>query len=208
MSVVLVVSPHPDDESAGCGGTVRRHVLAGDTVHVLFLTSGEAGGHGRTKEETLQLRENEALAATAVLGVAATDFWRQPDGELSATPELVERLRRHVSALAPAVVYVTHPLESHADHRAAAEAVRAATSGLVDRPDVLMYEIWTPLQQMDEIIDITSFVEAKRAAIRSHKSQCDVLAFDDAILGLNRYRGEMHCWPEGEYAEAFARLTL
>jgi LmbE family N-acetylglucosaminyl deacetylase len=69
-----------------------------------------------------------------------------------------------------------------------------------------MYEVWTPLQRIDEIVDISPYVKTKRAAIRAYKCQCDVLAFDEAILGLNRYRGEMHSWPGGDYAEIFCRL--
>ena len=69
-----------------------------------------------------------------------------------------------------------------------------------------MYEVWTPIREIDHIVDITPFVDVKRAAIESYESQCAVMAFDDAILGLNRYRGEMHCWPDGEYAEVFALL--
>ena len=43
MNRVMVISPHPDDESIGCGGTICRHVAAGEPVHVELLTSGEKG---------------------------------------------------------------------------------------------------------------------------------------------------------------------
>ena len=71
-----------------------------------------------------------------------------------------------------------------------------------------MFEVWTPLQRMDQIVDITPYIETKIAAIRAHKSQCDVLGFDDAFLGLARYRGEMFSWPEGDYAEIFAQVRF
>ena len=70
-------------------------------------------------------------------------------------------------------------------------------------PVVAMYEVWTPLQEMDEIVDISAYLDEKLAVVRAHKSQCDVLKFDEAIRGLNRYRGEMHSWPGGDYAEVF-----
>lgn len=75
-------------------------------------------------------------------------------------------------------------------------------------PQVRMYEVWTPLQDMDHISDITENVEIKRKAILEYKSQCDVLQFDQAILGLNRYRGEMNSWPGGEYAEVFLEMKF
>ena len=62
--------------------------------------------------------------------------------------------------------------------------------------------------KMDYIIDITPYIYIKRQAIAAHKSQCEVLDFEEATLGLNRYRGEMHCWPEGDYAEVFQEIKF
>jgi len=50
MNRVMVISPHPDDESIGCGGTICRHVAAGDPVYIELLTSGEKGGHGLSEQ--------------------------------------------------------------------------------------------------------------------------------------------------------------
>jgi N-acetylglucosamine malate deacetylase 1 len=209
MSRVLVISPHPDDESIGCGGTLRKHVLEGDTVHVIFLTSGENGGHWRTPEETGPLREQEAQAAAAILGIAKTEFWREPNGALKVTHQLVSRLRHELEAWKPEILYVTHAQEMHPEHRAAVRLVRRAISALGASwvpPDVLMFEVWTPMEQFDEIVDISPYLEAKLAAVRAHDSQCSVMRFDEACLGLSRYRGEMHSWPGGDYAEVFRRM--
>ena len=209
MKRALVISPHPDDEAIGCGGTVRKHVLDGDEVHVIFLTSGEKGGHGRDELRTGMLRERESEAAKKILGVHDIEFYREPDGAVRVRRALVERLAAKLRGWRPHVVYVPHEREMHADHRAAWRLVRAAlraTQNGVAAPVVRMYEVWTPLARMDDIVDITPYVKNKRQAIRAYRSQCAVMSFDDAALGLNRYRGEMFCWPAGEYAEVFAKL--
>ena len=209
MSRVLVISPHPDDESIGCGGTVRKHVEANDQVRVVFLTSGEKGGHGRSEHETARLREHEAGTAADILGIREIEFFRLPDGAVRATRSAVLRLRESLTAWKPKVIYLPHGGEMHADHRAAVRLLKQALRGINGyEPRILAYEIWTPLQQLGEIVDITPFVRVKRAAIRAYRSQCAVMDFAAAALGLNRYRGEMHSWPEGDYAEVFSELHL
>jgi LmbE family N-acetylglucosaminyl deacetylase len=206
---VLVISPHPDDEAIGCGGTLRHHIVSGDEVHVLFLTSGEQGGHGRPLAETIIVREAESAAAKKILGIHEIEFYHLPDGAVRATPSAVARLSTKLRSWRPDIIYVPHTGEMHPDHKAAARMVRLAVGGIKKtRPIVLMYEVWTPLQHMDEIVDITAYAKIKRQAIRAYRSQCAVMSFDDAALGLNRYRGEMFSWPEGEYAEVFARLDI
>lgn len=210
MKNILVISPHPDDEAIGCGGTICGHIAEGDSVEVIFLTSGEKGGHGRTKEETIKVREQEIKDAAAILKLSHTECWREPDGNFKATANNISRLVEKITAAKTQIIYVTHEQEEHPDHVAATLLVKHAIDQLpanILAPTVWMYEVWTPIQKMDHIVDISAYVETKRKAILAYKSQCDVLAFDEAILGLNRYRGEMHSWPGGNYAEVFKKLT-
>jgi LmbE family N-acetylglucosaminyl deacetylase len=201
MARVLIVAAHPDDEAVGCGGTVRRHALGGDELHAVFLTSGEAGGHGI--EDAGALREREAHAAAEILGIGAIEFWHERDGRLRAGRSVVERLRAKLRALRPSHIYVPHEHDDHPDHRAAFRAVRRALHGARVRTTVYGSEIWSPISDIGEIVDISEQIDDKRAAIRAHASQCAVMPFDEAFTALARYRGEMHSWPGGPYAEVF-----
>src|SRR5262245_66408698 len=91
MNRVMVISPHPDDETLGCGGTIRKHVVEGDIVHVELLTSGEKGGHDLSAADIAAMREQEAMAAAAILGGAHVECYRQPDGKLSPNRALIAR---------------------------------------------------------------------------------------------------------------------
>lgn len=209
MKSILVISPHPDDEAIGCGGAISKHVAEGDHVEVIFLTSGEKGGHGKSTVETIQIREQEAREAKEILKVSSIDFWNEPDGKVEASDKNIERLLNTLKKQRPDIVYVTHPNEQHTDHRTAAQLVReviVSMNGSMIKPIVYMYEVWTPIQQMDHIVDITPYIDIKRTAILAYRSQCEAMKFDEAILSLNRYRGEMHSWPGGDFAEVFMRM--
>lgn len=207
---ILVISPHPDDEAIGLGGTIAKHITEGDVVDVIFLTSGEKGGQGKKEDETIFVREKEAKKAAKILGVNLLEFWKQPDGKCKAGRTNINRMIKKLKAFQPSIIYVTHNQEQHADHKAAAEIILQAVINVpkAKRPLIYMYEVWTPLASMDLIVDISSYVSIKRKAIRAHKSQCDVLKFYVSALALNRYRGEMHSWPGGDYAEVFKEMKL
>ena len=93
---LLVVSPHPDDETLCCGGVIQRVVSAGGRVTVVWLTSGDAAridliltGHSlfpaaAVARELGAQRMGEARVATARLGVAPAQqlFLGYPDGGL------------------------------------------------------------------------------------------------------------------------------
>lgn len=201
MSRVLVVCAHPDDESVGCGGALRLHARAGDRVDAVFLTSGEGGGHGEAGHAAT--REREARRAAKILGIEELHFWREPDGRLRARGELVRRLAELIASTKCSLLYAPQPDDDHPDHRAAARLVTAARNAAVVRPAVRFFEIWSPLGDMDEIVDISEVIDEKRRAIRAYRSQCAVMRLDAAFVALARYRGEMHSWPGGDYAEVF-----
>ena len=206
MARVLVLSPHPDDETLGCGGTLCRHADEGDEIRVVFLTSGEHGGHGMSPDETRLRREAEAARATRILGVRHIEFWRSRDGGLRADDAIVARLAATLRDQRPEFVYTTHAAEMHRDHRAALRILCRALGLAQHSTTVRLFEIWTPLQRLDEIVDITPWMATKLRAVRTYRSQNAALRFDDAVTGLNRYRGEMHSWPGGDYAEVFEVL--
>jgi LmbE family N-acetylglucosaminyl deacetylase len=202
---VVVLAPHPDDESIGCGGAVLRHLQTGDSVAVVFLTSGELGLQGLPAAEARALREREAEAACAVLGVGPPTFLRRPDWSLAeGVDEAAEALAPFLTNEDPALVYVPHEGEAHPDHRAALPILRVALGQR--RPDVLAYEIWSPLQSWHDVVDVTDVIDTKLEAIRCYRSQLDQFRYDDAVLGLNQYRGALagSC----RYAEAFRHGNL
>src|SRR5215831_15255807 len=65
----VVVAPHPDDETLGCGGTVVIKKQLGATVRVLMMTDGAASHPGLIDpEELAAIRAGETRAAVQVLG--------------------------------------------------------------------------------------------------------------------------------------------
>src|SRR5215204_513202 len=128
---VLVLAPHPDDETFGCGGALLLHRHQQDPVHVIFLTSGEAGNWQGGHDQLIFRAHREAEAANALncLEVREWEFWRYPDRGVAADGQLINRLSEAIRAYGATLVYAPSPLEQHPDHRAIAQALRAALRG-------------------------------------------------------------------------------
>lgn len=204
---VLVIAPHPDDETLGCGGAVILHVRKGDRVVVAFLTSGELGLKHLPREKAWRIREREAENAAKILGLAEAQFLRKPDWTLGqnieATAEALSLVMRQEQ---PELIYLPHEREWHPDHHAAASIVRLALkqTGLA-LPHLRAYEIWTALSEYDQVENITGVMPRKMRALRAHQSQLRNFDYARAIRGLNQYRGVMA--GKCRYAEVFQTIT-
>jgi LmbE family N-acetylglucosaminyl deacetylase len=123
---LLVITAHPDDESAAFGGTIALYAQRGVEVGVVCATRGEAGRHrgpARSAQELAELRAEEFGAACRLLGAAWCDLLQYPDGGLKRVPlaDLGVRLCAVIRARQPQVV-ATFGLEGsfsgHPDHSA------------------------------------------------------------------------------------------
>ncbi len=208
---VMVFSPHPDDESLGCGGSVAKHVAQGREVAVVFMTSGEAEDDmPQEPAERVVIREAEARAATAVLGVDDVTFLHLPDGGLKYRISYVDKVRKLLQHHKPSIVYVPHKNDAHPDHQATYHLVMAALrkSSGIGHVTVRCYEVWTPLAGVDYCEDITDYMQCKFDALQQYTSQLAIVGYDTSIKGLNKYRGGMtsHICDGAHYAnyaEAF-----
>lgn len=202
---VLVISAHPDDDAIGCGGAILNHRAAGDDVHLVYASAGELGCPDLLPDEAARVRRVEAKEAAISLDATTFRFWRFRDREIDQA--VISRMAGELfREMDPDMVYTPHQNDDHPDHRAVAWGVR----NLWDEGtgwELRQFEIWTPLAQPNQIVDITAVVSTKRWAITRHTSQHSRNPFCEAILALNHYRGLM-MGPNKMYAEAFQRLPL
>jgi LmbE family N-acetylglucosaminyl deacetylase len=193
----LILAPHPDDESLGCGGLIAACVAVGRPPLVVVLTDGTAS-HPRSRTyPTARLRAvrmNEIQIAVGRLGLTPDRivFLNQPD---AAAPHggpdfdaivfrligLIRQEPRCTAILAP----WRH--DPHCDHEAASLAAEAASAIAGVRN--VAFPVWGwMLPQTTEIrqahargwrLDISPFLPVKRAAIQAHASQYGDLITDD-----------------------------
>ncbi len=183
---VLVVYPHPDDETFSSAGTIALHTRAGTPVTYLCATRGELGRNmGRpffaTRETLPHLREQELREACRVLGADLRLMGlRDKTLELMDPADLAARVGAVIDEINPSLVITYHPrLGVHPDHNALGAATIRAVAALPPerRPEVHVVAVdpkaKDELGPHDLVVDIAEVAEIKNAAIRAHRSQSE-----------------------------------
>jgi LmbE family N-acetylglucosaminyl deacetylase len=199
---VMAVVAHADDEVLGCGGTLRRHVLAGDEVWTIILADGETSRGKVSADAAIAGREGAAKDAAAILGVQNVVLHRLPDNRLDtcALLDIVKLVEQYIEAAGPDTIYTHHAGDVNIDHRRVHEAVVTACRPQAGHPvqTLLFFETassteWqvpnsAPAFQPNWFVDISGQLNIK-------------------LKALEPYAGEMRSWPHPRSIEGIVHLA-
>ncbi|WP_027956290.1 bacillithiol biosynthesis deacetylase BshB2 [Halobacillus kuroshimensis] len=205
---VVVIFPHPDDESFGASGTISKFRDEGVPVTYLCGTLGEMGRNMGSpvfaNRETLSTFRRQELKEAARQLDIEVEFLGYRDKTLEFEPrdKVASHLKKRLEELEATVVITHYPgYAVHPDHdalgAAAVEAVKLMEEA--SRPDVWMHAISNGhadvLGEPDIVYDIRPYWEKKLAAIQAHLSQADGMMslienHDQAAEQLERLKTE------------------
>lgn len=193
---LLVVAPHPDDESLAAGGLIQRALVAGARVHIVFVTDGDNNPWPQRLLETRIVigarerarwgarRRGEAEHALRELGADSAILHRLgwPDGGVTwklvdETTTAVAQWRALLGEIAPTLMVLPDLADGHPDHSALHVLIELVLNGMPEaqRPRCLCYLLHGRARQhpsRQTIFRLTADEQArKRKAIRAHRSQ-------------------------------------
>ena len=178
---ILAFGAHPDDVELGCAGTILKEVSLGKKVGIIDLTRGELGTRG-----SAAIRDEEAKAAAAILGVSVRENLAMRDGffvnDEKHQLEIIKRIRKYQ----PDIVLCNAIDDRHIDHAKGSKLVSDACflSGLIKieteldeqpqkawRPKLVYHYIQWKNIEPDFVVDITGFTDKKIESILAYRSQ-------------------------------------
>lgn len=197
---VLVIAPHPDDETLGCGGLIASLSQKGIIVHTVFVTDGSSSHRNSASWPPARLaaeRQKEAADALSRLGAGEQPrtFLALKDAAMPQPGDPVyetamTKLLDALASLRPTHVLAPWRRDPHSDHRDAWLLIRDALGRADQDPVLLEYTIWLdelgapedfPVPGEVEEFSFTypDLAEIKRSAIAAHVSQLGGLILDD-----------------------------
>ena len=183
---VLVIAPHPDDETIGAGGVISLHQTAGDRVTVVCVSDGGASrALGLSRSEMVDRRAREFYQAARALGIEKPVWLGLPEGRWDR-PSAGRALRSMVEAAD--VIYAPSCIDYHPEHQAVAQVV----ADLVAEDSLVrLFEIGVPLTPwlVNCVADISSAADLKAQALAQYATQQRTLA---ALHRLARYRSALY----------------
>lgn len=176
---LLVIAPHPDDETLGPGGTLLRRAREGWALHWLLVTDGQ---HSTGKASDKQ-RDREVEAVAARCGFEGVHRLRMPASRLHQISEidLYDGIAGAVREVEPSVVLLPFRNDAHSDHHAVNSIGWSCTKSFrfPSIRKVLMYE--TPSETdfshpgdpfvPDVLVDITGYLESKIKIMGLYESE-------------------------------------
>ena len=195
---VLVIAPHPDDETLGCGGTLLKHIAAGDSVSWVIVTKAY---EPRWPAEVIERRERQIEQVSAAYGFAKRFRLTFPAARLDTVPleDLMTAFNEIVAEVKPDWIYSVHSGDIHSDHRAVFEATMSAVKSFNSSVSRLLSY---------ETISSTDATPPRPATVFLPHVYCDITPFLERKLEImSLYEGEVHPYPLPRALESIRALA-
>jgi N-acetylglucosamine malate deacetylase 1 len=175
---ILAFGAHSDDVEIGMGGTIAKYTNAGLKVGICDLTQAELSSNG-----TVELRKQEALEASQILGVEHRKTLNLPDRGLYLDEKSVREVADVIRFFKPDTVFAPYFEDRHPDHGNCARIVEEAVFSagvkkfMTDqynephRVKNMYYYMINGFHRPDFVIDISEYMERKISSLQSYKSQ-------------------------------------
>ena len=209
---VMVVAPHPDDETLGVGGTIAKYSAQGAEVFVLMISGHLPPLYSR---EDYDKTVSEAEAAFELLGVSQSEFLEIPATMIDDQPlhEVNGRISKIVNEFSPHIVFCPFP-DRHVDHRLVFDSLMVAARPvgvgrgieIVAAYETLSETHWNaphiePNFTPNWVVDISEQIDNKLNAVRYYKSQISDFPGPrsvQAVEALAKFRGTQAGFAYGE----------
>lgn len=188
---LLAFGAHPDDVEIGMGGTVAKHVAAGDKVGICDLTYAELSSNG-----TPLLRQQEAAAASEALGVSVRSNLGLPDRGLTGEAAQLKAIVRELRLRRPRIVFAPYWQDRHPDHVRCSQLVQEALFNAKLRKYMPELPAWNvehvyfyfinDVYDADVMVDVSAVYERKLASLRAYRSQFEQAGTDTVRTPLNQ----------------------
>ena len=124
MNKVLVISPHPDDETLGCGGTLIRHKKEGDEIHWLIMTNVNS-----SENKIHSVKEKEIEEVSKAYNFDSTSRTKFLTSELDSAPrkEIIQVISKVFEEIQPNYLYLPFKNDIHSDHSIVFDAAASCT---------------------------------------------------------------------------------
>ena len=194
---ILIVAPHPDDESIGCGGLMLKY---GAQCEILLLTDGRKGYDSSVptgEEQLVQRRAEEVRRAAAIAGIERIHMLGIPDNTLKQNEYMVSTFD-----ITPYdYIFVPNHLERHKDHAPVLKMIQKMCRKQHAAARIYEYEVWSPIPGPTDMLNLNDLMERKLEMVRQYQSQIRFLDYEAMTEALNRYRG---AGQKTSYAEVYA----
>ena len=214
-SKVLVVAPHPDDETLGCAGTLLRRAAQGTQLGWLIAT----GMTDRYSDKQRQNRADTIAKVTAAYGFDPVYCLDLPTTELDSHPlsKIIDAISGAINDFQPDELLLPHRGDVHSDHRIIFDAC-AACSKWFRYPFIKRIMSYETLSETDfslasedkfhpnVFFDISDHLQRKLDIMAMYSDECGSFPFPrsaEAITAQARVRGTQSGY---QAAEAFMLL--